>query len=295
MKAGIAGSIPDGVASTENTISFALTRFMKDVGEAVANLNTVAVGLDAVEKGHEKPDGLNISWAPDDREAAARKARKFVIESVLIHVSEAIGQYVAALSKLPRFAEIRRSWDGKDADDSAAGKLTVIATGIVGQSEILTAGAALLIHWRNRIVHQNSRAKLSHKLKMLLHENEEEIRQNYDGISVDCLLCHFESGRPTLKDVTTLISMTISLAWRMDAKVHECFDEADLRAWLDHYGLAPLLNKVLSGTRSEKKVVAIRNVFRTHAPQLLSAYERIYPTGDSEFVRPKEELDPRLP
>jgi hypothetical protein len=161
MKAGKAGSIPDG-ASKDDTISFALTQFMNDVGEAVANLNTVAVGLDAVEKGHQKPDSLNISWGPADRIVAARKARKFVVESVLVHVTEAIGQYIAALSKLPRFSEVREGWEGKDADNSAAGKLTAIATEILGEKEILIAGSALLIHWRNRIVHENSRAKLNH-------------------------------------------------------------------------------------------------------------------------------------
>jgi hypothetical protein len=276
MKAGEAGSTPDGAPKKKDTISFALAQFMRDVGEAVANLNTVAVGLDAVEKGHKKPDALNISWNPDDRIAAARKARKFVLESVLVHVSEAINQLVTALSKLPRFSKVRESWGAKGADDSAAGKLTAIATEILGEGEFLVSGSALLIHWRNRIVHENSRAKLSHKLKMLLHENEEDILRRYDNLSIDCLLCHFENGRPTLKDVTTLISMTIGLAWRMDAKVHEYFDADDLQAWLDHYGISPLLKKVSSETKPEKRVSAIRNVFRTHAPQLLKSYEQIF-------------------
>jgi hypothetical protein len=275
MKAGKAGSIPDSAPEKKDTISFALTQFMRDVGEAVANLNTVAVGLDAVEKGHQKPETLNISWNPDDRTAAARKARKFVLESVLIHVSEAMNQYIAALSKLPRFAKIREGWNAKGADDSAAGKLTAIATEILGEGELLVSASALLIHWRNRIVHEKSRAKLNHKLKMLLHESEEEILRKYDNLNIDCLLCHFDNGRPTLKDVTTLISMTIGLAWRMDAKVHEYFDADDLQAWLDHYEISPLLKKVASETKPEKRLSAIRNVFRTHAPQLLKSYERI--------------------
>jgi hypothetical protein len=282
MKAGNAGSTPDGASSKKNTISFALTRFMSDVGEAVANLNTVAVGLDAIEKGHKKPNSLNISWDPDDRIAAARKARKFVVESILVLVSEAIGQYIAALSKLPRFAQIRSSWKEEDADNSAAGKLTAIATELLGEDEILIAGAVLLIHWRNRVVHENSRAKLSHNLKLLLHKNEQEIQESYDGLSVDCLFCHFENGRPTLKDVTTLISMTINSAWRMDAKIHEYFNEDDLKAWLEHYGIAQLLNKVLLETKPEKRASAIKNVFRTHAPQLLKSYEDVYLKSDGQ-------------
>lgn len=275
MKAGNAGSTPDG-ASKKHAVSFAFAQFIHQVGEAVANLNTVAVGLDAVEKGHEKPETLNISWNPDDRIAAARKARKFVVESVLIHVSEAINQYVVALSKLPRFSKIRDGWSEKNADDSVAGRLTSIATEILGENEFLIAASALLVHWRNRIVHENSRARLGYKLKILLHQNEEEILSRYDNLSVDCLLCHFENGRPTLKDVTTLISMTIGLARRMDAKIHEFFTSDDLTVWLDHYGLTEQINKVVSSTKPEKRASAIRNVFRTHAPELLRSYEQFH-------------------
>jgi hypothetical protein len=65
-----------------------LSMLLADVGDAVASLNTVVVGLDAVEMGHEKPDSLDISWGPDNRRAAARKARKFVVEAVLVRVFE---------------------------------------------------------------------------------------------------------------------------------------------------------------------------------------------------------------
>lgn len=275
MKAGEAGSSPDGARKVD-TISFALTQFMRDVGEAVANLNTVAVGLDAVEKGHEKPETLNISWSPDDRISAARKARKFVLESVLTRVSEAANQYIAALSELPRFHALRESWRANGGNVSVAGRLAAVATSILGDKDYLVSASVLLVHWRNRIVHEQSRAKLDHKLKMLLHKNEEEIRTKYANLSVDCLLCHFEAGRPTLKDVTTLISMAIRLAWRLDAEIHKSFDANDLDAWLDHYDISRLLKKVRAETRPEKRVDATRNVFRTHAPQLLQAYERFH-------------------
>lgn len=100
--------------------------------------------------GHPKPDNLDISWNPLDRKAAARKTRKFVLESVLIHVSEAINQYFSALSKLPRFESLRQSWDAPKADTSVAGKLTDIATDLLGSDEYHIAAAALL---RDQQVH----------------------------------------------------------------------------------------------------------------------------------------------
>ena len=77
IKAGRAGSSPDGTASDWQ--SQPLSALLADVGEAVANLNTAVVGLDAVEKGHERPENLDISWSPGDRQAASRKARKFLV------------------------------------------------------------------------------------------------------------------------------------------------------------------------------------------------------------------------
>ncbi|WP_192357588.1 hypothetical protein [Mesorhizobium mediterraneum] len=68
-----------------------LKDLLVSVGEAVANLNTAVVGLDAVEQGYEKPETLNISWNPNDRIAAARKSRRFLVEAVLVRVAEATG------------------------------------------------------------------------------------------------------------------------------------------------------------------------------------------------------------
>jgi hypothetical protein len=163
--------------------------------------------LDAVENGYPKPDGLDISWNPTDRKIASRKTRKFVLESVLINLSEAINQYIVALSKLPRFNAIRAAWHEPKADSSVWKKLTDISTNILGDKEYLIPASVLAVHWRNRIVHDSSRAKLTTQQKALLQKNEEVIAAKYRGLSVDCLLCHFEEARPTLKDVSTLIAM----------------------------------------------------------------------------------------
>jgi hypothetical protein len=79
---------------------------MRDVGEAVANLNTVAVGLDAVEKGHKKSETLNISWDPGDRIAAARKARKFVLASAKISEKPDRDIRSSSAKALPRTASL---------------------------------------------------------------------------------------------------------------------------------------------------------------------------------------------
>lgn len=197
------------------------------------------------------------------------------MESVLVHVSEVINQYVTALSKLPRFFEVRAHWEKPKADDSVAKKLADVATHVVGESEYLVAGAALLVHWRNRIVHKSSKAKLLPKQKGCLRDNEQVIAEKYKSLSVDRLLSHFDEQRPTLKDVSSLIAMTINLARKLDQEICKSFEEDELDAWLTHYGISNLLEKVKAETSPEKLEESVRRVFQTHAPQLWEPYERI--------------------
>lgn len=160
-----------------------LAALLADVGEAVACLNTAVVGLDAVEKGHLKPDELDISWSPDDRKAASRKARKFLVEAILVRVFKSLFEHSKSFARLPRFAETVNKWHSKTPK---ADKIWDIYQSIVGDRYVVAA-AVLVAHWRNRIAHPNSRAKLTNKQKKLLQESKSEIEKNYRGLSVDLL------------------------------------------------------------------------------------------------------------
>ena len=166
MKAGSAGSNPDGVALEEKKIpSQPFQILLCDIGEAVFTLNTAVVGLDAVENGHKKPATLNISWEPKDRKIAARKSRKFILESVMVRVSEVINQFVSALSKLPKFKDEKKEGGN---DTSMAEKVAMIATKVLEKDDYLIPGVVLLVHWRNRIVHPNSGAELKPQQRKIL-------------------------------------------------------------------------------------------------------------------------------
>jgi hypothetical protein len=274
MKAGRAGSTPDGVTSLSDPVSAALVEFLEGIGAAVFSLNTIVVGLAAVESGYEKPEGLDISWNPEDRQIAARKTRRFAVEAVLVRVSEELNQYIVAISKLPRFNDVRARWAGQKQQPSVADKLSTIATSILGDGEYLIPASILLVHWRNRIVHESSEAKLQAHEKSLLRGSDEEIAKRYKELSVDCLLCHFQRQRPTLKDVSSLTAMAINLARKMDAAVCECFSKDDLDTWLAYYGIASAIEKVRAETAPEKVEAAIARVFSSRAPHLLEVYRK---------------------
>jgi len=187
-----------------------LRNFLSEVGGAVANLNTTVVGLDAVENGYNKPESLNISWNPIDRNAAARKARRFVLEAVLVRVSEALSQYIRAISKLPRFEGLREAWaeetQSKKKDPRDAKKLADVTEKVIGADCFLLVGSCLLIHWRNRVVHLNSKAKLTYQQVKTLQRSSEKIEEEFASLSVERLMQDFFEGRPTLKDISSLVA-----------------------------------------------------------------------------------------
>jgi hypothetical protein len=249
-----------------------LARLRADIGEAVAALNTAVVGLDAVEKGHEKPQALDVSWAPENKQAAARKARKFIIDAVLIRVFEALYEHTLLIARLPRLSAAKKNWDG---NTSHATQIWDIYEALLGKTYLVSA-AVLLCHWRNRIVHFNSNAKLQAFQKRLLQENELDIAKSYKGLSVDRLLGHFEEKRPTLKDVSVLIAMTLNLAREADQKLSSDLTKEDFDAWLDYFDLKDAIAKVERETKSEKQAAAIGRLFQARAPMLLDGFRQYY-------------------
>ena len=276
MKAGSVGSNPTGVATAPNARSQALAVLLRDVGNAVFALNTAVVGLDAVEKGHKKPTTLDISWRPNDRKTAARTSRRLIVESVMIRVSEAFKQYILAVSELGRFKPTKAQWRH---NTSVSEKISTISTEAVGKDNYLTSAVVLLVHWRNRVVHRGSRAKLMPGERRLLLENSTIICERYRGLDVAELLTHFDSQRPTLKDVSSMIAMAINLAKRIDRVAHQDLTKDDLDSWLEHYQIFSMLERVKRETPPSKYGDAAVRLIRSEAPKLLDAYRSHYGSG----------------
>lgn len=268
------GSNPNGAASSSATAGPVqpLKDLLVSVGEAVANLNTAVVGLDAVEQGHEKPETLTISWNPHDRTAAARKSRRFIVEAVLVRVAEALSEFVLVTARLPRFGSVRSGWDSKT---SRAEKLTDVAAELLGSESYLIAGAALLIHWRNRVVHPRSQASLAPQQEKKLRAASEEIEKNFAGLLVDRLLKDFETGQPTLKDVSSLIAMSIRMAREVDKAVSDLSND-DLDVLLEYYGLKARIAEIEAQTTANKRHASVVRMLQSSAPGLVPAYSQLY-------------------
>ena len=278
MKAGSAGSgsaktetvgsIPAGVTKSTSH-SQPLKTFLHDVGEAVAHLNTIIVGLDSVENGYQKPATLRISWSPSDPKMAARKARRFALEAILVRVCEALNQYVMAASKLPL---VNSALKKKGDNPSNAEKLSDLADAVKLEDCFLVSGSCLLIHWRNRTVHVKSDAKLTSAQIKILNSSGKEIENKFAAISVSKLLQDFEQRTPTLKDISTLIAMTIRLVRKIDSRLGETSKE-DLLVLIEHYNLNKNIEEIKKVDLPEKQFSSILQLLKTEAPGLAKSYQ----------------------
>ncbi|WP_424680897.1 hypothetical protein [Frateuria sp. YIM B11624] len=287
--------VPD---TTKPAITFgtqALADFLQVVGNGVADLNTIAVGLAAIGQHHEKPEGLNINWAPKEPLVAARKARKAAVHAAMVVTVEALAQYMRAITKLPRFANLTAEWSARKPNPSVAERFSELASLLFVpicpvedasgyETRFRTCCVMLLIHWRNRHVHSDSNAGLTHQEKSQIHKNEERIRTSYAGLDVDRLLGDFQLNRPTLKEATTLIAMAIQEIRAMDAAVYACRDVADLRAWLDLYKLTDRIDQIQRECSPGKQRASILRMLHTHAPYLKPWYEKFVP--DTDVAKP---------
>lgn len=271
MKAGSAGSNPDATTRNLNATQ-PLRDFLGETGEAVTHLNTIIVGLDAVEKGHRKPKGLNISWTPKDQKTAATKARRFAVEAALQKSSEALKEYIHSIAMFQRLNDVSTKWTGKT---TSSDKISDISRCLLGKDDFLHVGACLLVHWRNRIVHRRSKANLTAIQIDLLESNKATIQSEFSGLDTSKLLDDFHKGRPTLKDVSTMISFSIRFVRRLDKELGD-LSKNDLDQLLDIYGLAESIKKVERETSPHKLRDSIDRLLQTEAPGLVTSYHEHY-------------------
>lgn len=280
MKAGSTGSNPGGGTAIRTPASAALNHLLDDLGKASFYLNTIVVGLDAVERGHRKPAALDIMWEPADPTSAARMARHFAVEAFMVRASEALSAFIKAYAALPRFASIKARWD---KDTGLAEKVDDLGTELLGGDQYLVAGAVVLVLWRNRIVHNGS-FSLPPKHVRTLNNSGQSIHDAYRNLDVSKLLDHARDSRPTLKDVSCLIAMTINLARAMDERVYESFDKGDVVAWITHCKLDQAIRKVVRETAKDRVKDSVSRIIKSNAPRLEADFLRLCEPDGSDFT-----------
>ncbi len=243
--------------------------FIQAVGKTVHHLNTIAVGLSGVEAGAcSKPTGLDISWCPADLSASSRDARSFTLKSTIVFVAEELCAYNSKIIGSPNIGEVALP---KKPDRGL--KHEALCKHINMQEKHLILGPLLLIHWRNRLIHKSSKATLTRNQITDFKSTDNVLMQEYKSLSADRLLIDFEKNLPTLKDVSSLIAMTINYVHSVEEKIPEPTSKDDFESWLKHidlYGDFERITRVAAN--KPKPEQTILNFINTNCPELRDTY-----------------------
>ena len=249
--------------------TLAQKRFLDSVGKVVHHLNTVVVGLSGVESGVcKKPSSLDISWNPSDLRTSSRSARAYTLKSSIVFIAAELSSYVHATLKLPVCSTVPLA---KDA--SKAHKFQALINHFSINDPDLAIGPLLVLHWRNRIIHNGSKAHLSKAEQTWFSTAKPEISAKYKNLDPSKTLEHFEKNTPTLKDVSSLVAMSINCVKAINGALPEPTSETELYEWVAALGLEKefeRVNRVAANSANKERSMA--NFFTTHCPGLREYY-----------------------
>jgi hypothetical protein len=244
-----------------------LHRYLHALGRVQHHLHTIIVGLSAVEGGiATKPVELDVTWKANDPRNSAREARHFLLQSTVVFAAE---EFHTLATSVLRYRELKIPGVSRD-------RISVLAANSKIENSYLYLGPLIVRDWRNRIIHRDSNAELTKAERQELAANAETIRENYKGIDVERLLTDFKLNKPTLKEVTVLLAMSIKFARQVDALIPEITSSAGVRRWLESEGLTSdvlrLEKEAQNGGRTQPRARA-KQLLLTKAPTLVTAYE----------------------
>jgi hypothetical protein len=229
------------------------------------------VGLASVETGHAtKPEDLDISWKPTDAVGSAREARRFVLRATLILVAEDLKEYATQVLKFRAAAKGEELPSLKSAD-----RIRRLVRPDDVEPSYLTVAPLVVSNWRNRIVHYGSRASLTLTESERFLAQRDSIRAKYKNVDVTRLLEDFECDKPTLKDVTALLAMSIRFVKTVDSNLPLPTCAQHVKQWLDAEKLTPDVlryEKMAANGGSPNPRLRGRQHLRTKSPMLAEPY-----------------------
>ncbi len=243
--------------------------FLNSVGDAVYSLNTICVGLNAVSNGGvEKPDDLTISWDANDPKQTSIQARSFAVRSSLVFVEEALLEYFKYLSNCP---EQPPKIVTAVKVDGAAKKVEELSAQVPRLESYWMPMVVLLVRWRNQVVH-NSKTSLSPSLRRTLLDNANIIKDRHAAIDIAKTLSNFDARKITLKDFTTLISVTIRYVRHLDEELKPYItSSSSLRNQIIARELVSDYKNVLGVNGDDKQKKKFDNFIRSNFPSLIGA------------------------
>ncbi len=244
-----------------------LNKLVREIGDSVHSMNTIAVGLSILDTDCDFPSWLDISWKPKNLEISKIKARSYAEKSAIIYSVESFFEYLEKISENPfwNHPEINFSDDEKKAE-----RVYNFLDQIPKVSDEMKILSELACHWRNKIVHASaSKAKLANNKVGRLRQLKDYIYENYHHFDINLALENYENKRITLKDSSTLITILIKSARLVDEFFFEEFSvKKSIETIKDNLNKQLVLNKIIKQQESDKKNRQIRTYIKITYPFL---------------------------
>lgn len=179
------------------------------LGQANHLIVTALVGLDGVEKGliTTVPPELHAAWSPKSPINSARRARRLILDMVLLRAVDSIDVYIRMARRLPGLVQADALRDGIDgAGRSVMGKVVALEKQYGAAEPVAFALVLVMIAWRNKSAHEEFDTKIDVRHRDVLAQNAETIASNYRNLDVNRLLSGFDIGEPTFKECASLIN-----------------------------------------------------------------------------------------
>jgi hypothetical protein len=185
------------------------SHFKELLGQANHLIVTALVGLDGVERGlvTAPPPELHAAWSPQNPVNSARRARRLILDMVLVRAVDAVDIYIRASRRLPGLIQeetLRNKIDG--AGRSIFQKVTALEGRYGSHDPVVFAMVLVMIAWRNKSAHEESDTSIAEHHRNALRGDAEVVASNYRGLDVERLLDGFDSAEPTFKESASLIS-----------------------------------------------------------------------------------------
>ena len=200
--------------------SHALKKLHKSVGDSIHAMNTIAVSLSRLPNENVKPpEELRISWAPKNTKFSKVISRSYAERAAIVYATESFFEYLKNIStdSLWQHPEINfHGVNGKNEKIYKHKRVYTFLTKVPHIEEHSSILAELLCHWRNKIVHLNANPTLEKGKICLLISKKQYIYDNLHHFDVERALENFKENAVTLKDSSTLITIALQAAEKID-------------------------------------------------------------------------------
>jgi hypothetical protein len=185
------------------------SHFKALLGQANHLIVTALVGLDGVERGlfTAPPPDLHAAWSPQNPVNSARRARRLILDMVLVRAVDSVDVYIRMSRRLPGLIQddsLRNSVDG--AGRSVFQKVAALEGRYGSDDPVAFAMVLVMIAWRNKSAHEEADTNIEARHRDVLRENAEVIASSYRGLDIERLLEGFNASEPTFKESASLIS-----------------------------------------------------------------------------------------